>query len=54
MLKNLKKFDYFNTPIRLRMNGYDSHYTYLGFMFTLILLGLLIFISFYFGKEMIE
>ncbi len=54
MLRNLKKLDYFNTPIRLRFNGYDNHYTLLGFILTLLLVGVFFFISYYFGKEMYE
>ena len=54
MLRHIKKLDYFNTPIKLRFNGYDNHYTFLGFVLTLLLMGVFIFISYYFGKEMIE
>jgi hypothetical protein len=54
IFKNLMQFDYFNFPIKLRLGGYDSHKTLLGLSFTIINLVVLVFISIYFGKEMIE
>jgi hypothetical protein len=54
MLKKLLSMDYFNIPIKLRINGYDSHKTLLGLSFTVFNLVILVFISIYFGKEMID
>jgi hypothetical protein len=49
MLENLKKLDYFNIPIKLRFNGNDNHYSILGMFLTIILSGVFIIISYYFG-----
>ena len=54
MLNYLKQFDYFNIPIRLRFNGQDNHNTLLGLILTWMMIGLIIFLFYFFGKQMIE
>jgi hypothetical protein len=49
MFRAIRKFDYFKAPITLRFNGDESHYTFLGVVFTLIAFGVLIFVSYFFG-----
>ncbi len=51
---NLKKLDYFNTPVKLRFNGFESHYTNIGLLFSLIIFFVFLFVTYSFGKEMFE